>query len=307
MTIKKVTLVGANGTLGCKILDALRAEHSFCLSVLRRKSSSSLSTSPGQDINGRNIEVLLVGDDMSTDELAKVLRGQDAVIASFPLRDVGEHLRLVEACALAGVRRFIPADFGSCDAESARAQELLKLYRDKSSVRHRAEELAREYEGFSWTTLTCGHFFDWGLKETFLHFDIPKKKADLLDAGNDKASYSTLGRIAEAVVRVLLMEEKTRNRALFVQSFSVTQREVLAVLEKTTGGKWKIEELESGAFIEEQKGWVKSGNKFAVEELVWALGTVDADWRGREGFAMELLTLEDEDLEGVVARVVAEC
>ena len=35
------------------------------------------------------------------------------------------------------------------------------------------------------------------------------------------------------------------------------------------------------------------------------LGTVDADWTTRDGFAMELLGLQDEKLDDVVAAVVA--
>lgn len=40
-TIKNVTLVGANGNLGSKILEALVADGSFRVTVIKRKSSQS--------------------------------------------------------------------------------------------------------------------------------------------------------------------------------------------------------------------------------------------------------------------------
>ena len=44
----------------------------------------------------------------------------------------------------------------------------------------------------------------------------------------------------------------------------------------------------------------------AVENLVWILGTLDANWERKDGFSMRALGLEDEDLEAVVRRVVEE-
>lgn len=214
------------------------------------------------------------------------------------------------------MRRFIPADYGSCDAASPEALRRLQLYRDKMKVREKCEELALEYgDSFSWTGIVCGHFFDYGLKSGLLHVDIGKRSVRLLDGGNAKVSASTLGRVAEAVVRILQRgedhesAEATRNRTLFVQSFSPTQREVLAALEKATGadGSWTVDERESAAFLEEkQKEYDSSGSYEVLEDIVFALGTIDADWSNKDGFAMDLLGLVDEDLDAVVGRVVKE-
>ncbi|KAH8175153.1 nmrA-like family protein [Sarocladium implicatum] len=302
-SLKSVCLVGANGNVGAPILEALLDAGTFEVSVLRRKGSSS-STSHS------NIKDISVSPVLPLEELTEALRGQDVVIASFPLSDVNQHLRLVEAAFRAGVKRFVPADFGSCDASSPWAQESLELYRKKAMVREKLEKLAAssadEGGAFSWTAIICGHFFDYGLRSGLLHVNIDKKVAQTLDGGNVKASASTLGRVAEATVRALQRSQQTKNRALYVQSFCITQKELVAALEKATGTSWAVEDLDSKAFMAEQKAKADTGDHAAVEEVVFVIGTLEADWTQKEDFAMELLGLQDEDLGEVLARVLSE-
>ncbi|GAO17991.1 uncharacterized protein UV8b_07713 [Ustilaginoidea virens] len=300
--IKNVCLVGANGTVGSVIVKALVDAGTFRVSVLRRANSSSPVPA--------GVSEVAVSPALNLDELTQALAGQDAVIASFPLHDVSQHMRLAEAAYAADVARYIPADFGSCDAAAPQPQHHLQLYRDKTAVRARCEALADAAgpagKPFTWTSIVCGHFFDFGLRSGLLHFDLDKQRAQMLDGGGIRASASTLGRVAEAVVRVLQRPRVTANRAVYVQSFCATQLEVLASLERATATKWHTEQLDSNAYLERESRKVASGDRRAVEEVVFVLGTVDADWTRKEGFAMELLGLEDENLDEVVARVVAE-
>ncbi|KAG6029105.1 hypothetical protein E4U19_001155 [Claviceps sp. Clav32 group G5] len=302
MTIQNVCLVGANGTLGTAITKALSATN-FSISILRRKSSTSPPAPAG-------INEIHVSPSLTLAELTTALRDQHAVIAAFPLTDVTQHIRLAQAAHDAGVSRYIPADYGSCDAASPQAQHHLQLYRDKTAVRAKCEELAAAADAttpFTWTSIICGHFFDHGLEDGLLHFNIAEQTALLLDTGHLRASTSTLPRVADAVVRVLQQpDDLTRNRALYIQSFCPSQLEILASLERATGSKWKTHHVDSAAFLETQSKRLAEGDKGAVEEIVFVLGTVDADWRSREGYAMKLLGLEDEDLDEVVARVVKE-
>lgn len=303
MALKKICLVGANGTLGSVILQALVAASQFQISVLQRANSSSSSSVPS------GVKIISADPDFAIPSLTAALRGQDAVVAAFPLPGrLEHHLRLAYAAASAGVRRFIPADFGSCDAASPEALRRLQLYRDKIKVREKCMELQREFpDSFTWTGIVCGHFFDYGLKSGLLHVDIGGRSVRLLDGGNARVSASTLGRVAEAVVRTMQRDEATANQTLFVQSFNPTQREVLAALEKATGGaSWKVNEAESGPFLDELQKKLEDGDEHVLEDIVFALGTIDADWSTKDKFAMELLGLKDESLDEVVARVVKE-
>ena len=302
--IKKVCLIGANGTLGSVILHELIKSHNeFSVSILQRNNSSSQ-----QQYSAEQLRTISIAPELPLDELEKAFAGFDAVIASFPLSDVNQHLRAVEAAFRAGVRRYIPADYGSCDAASPLAQETLKLYRDKTMIRDKCESLAegakRDGGNFTWTSIICGHFFDFGLRDGLLHFDLEKHTAQLLDGGKDKASASTLHRVAEAVVAILERPDTTANKALYVQSFNPSQLEILTSLEKATKTTWQRNEHSAKQYLQESKQRVDDGDKHAIEDVVFALGTMDADWMGKEGFAMELLGLEDESLDEVVARTV---
>ncbi|CAH0026085.1 unnamed protein product [Clonostachys rhizophaga] len=302
MSISKVALVGANGNLGSVILPAL-VDAGFEVTIIQRSGSKSKPA-----ISSPNLKTKEVDGEFPLPEITAALKGQDAVIAAFPLPNrLQHHLRLAYAAAEAGVRRYIPADFGSCDAAASEPLRRLQLYRDKTKVRERCQGLTREFpDTFTWTALVCGHFFDWGLKKKFLHIDLDQHTALILDGGNKPASVATLRRVGEAVVRVLQRPEQTANRTLYVQSFNPTQRDVIKALERATGAEWTVEEEESGKFLDRHQKLYNEGSHEAQEDIVYALGALDADWTTRDGYAMELLGLENEDLDEVVGAILKE-
>lgn len=143
---------------------------------------------------------------------------------------------------------------------------------------------------------------------------------EILDDGNTTWSASTLDQIALATVGVLQRPEETRNRMLYIQSFCVSQNEVLRAFERATssssgsssgdgndeGGekKWKVTKLDSKVYREEKVKKRDEGDKQAIEDLVWLLGALDANWEDRKDFAMKDLGLENEDLDEVVRKIV---
>lgn len=300
MSIVNVTLVGANGSLGAAILEALVSDGSFNITALQRSSSKS---SPA---HADRIRIQAVSESLPLDELITVLRGQDALVVCYRAKDAAEQIKFGKAAATAGVRRLIPADFGSCDSNGTRERELVKLFDRKVQIRESLQALAAEHEGFSWTSLVNGHFFDWGLRENFLHFDLKARKADIIDDGDMKSSQATLAQIARATVAILHKPEETKNRMLFIQSFCVSQNEVLRSLEEAMSTKWEVQRFDSEEFIRENKARADAGDLDAIENLVFVLGAIDGNWEGKPDFAMDLLGLQNEDLDEVVQVVVDE-
>ncbi|KAJ6781128.1 hypothetical protein PWT90_00709 [Aphanocladium album] len=302
--IQKVCLVGANGSLGSVILDALVGAGIFNVSVLMRANSTS------EPAHAAAITRIPFNPAFDGPELARLLVGQDAVVAAFPLKDASQHLRLAEAAYKAGVRRYIPADYGSCDARSPQAQHHLQLYRDKAAVQALCEKLAaaaaQDNVPFTWTSIVSGHFFDWGLRNNYLNLDVANRKALVLDAGDTKASASTLPRVAATVVRVLQKQDETKNRFVFVQSFCPTPLEIVAALERATGVHWHTSHVDSNGFLERASKALADGDEHAVHNIVFVLGAVNADWTRNEDFAMDLLGFEDESLDAVVGNIVNE-
>ncbi|KAH8895896.1 NmrA-like family protein [Thozetella sp. PMI_491] len=293
--IKNVALAGANGNLGAVLLKTLLADGSFNVTVIKRASSQSQPEAPP------SVKLVEVSDAWTTEELTEALKGHDAAIACWPLRDVSQHIRFAEAAAAAGVRRFIPADYGSVDSRSLYAQQLVKLFDNKVKVRERLQELAAASGGaFSWTSLVNGHFFDWGLTNGFLHFYPDEKRAEILGDGKAKSSNATLGQISKGVVQIFKKLDETRDRVLMIQSFCVSQLDVLESLERITGEKYSADYVDIDEFVKKHKALADAGNRDSIEDLVFALGVIEGNWEEKEDFAMELLGLQNEDLDTVV-------
>lgn len=106
----------------------------------------------------------------SIDSLTAALRGQDAVVSTLGAAALAKQLLLVNAAAQAGVKRFIPSDFGSDTLHPKSAA--LPVYADKVTVqkalRDKAAQQGPDGSGLTYTIVLCGPFLDWGLTVPFL-------------------------------------------------------------------------------------------------------------------------------------------
>ena len=97
----------------------------------------------------------------------------------------------------------------------------------------------------------------------------------------------------------------TADKLLYVHSHHVTQNEVLESLEKATRGKWKVVQENSKDVLAEVRPKMLAGDFEAREEVVAVHGVVASDWSKKQGFANELLGLQEENLDDVIERVVS--
>ena len=303
MTIQKVAIIGANGHLGPYVLSALLSANTFSVTVISRKNSKS--TYPP------SVPVEHISDDPSIDEVVAILTGQDGLVVTFAGTNAALQILLADAAVKAGVKRFIPADFGSCDSKSKRALELMPLYKAKQKARQHLEGIvSRGGNDFSWSSLVCGHFFDYDWWKDMLQLDIKERKARLFDGGDIRFSITALPTVGLATVRMLQKDVETKNRMLYIHSFCVTQNEVLDALKRHLGeGKeWEVEQVSSKAFIKEQQDKIdknpNGNNADATENLVSVVGIIDSNWEGKDDLANDLLGVGGEDLDGVVKKAL---
>lgn len=306
MAVQNIALIGASGTIGGPILNALRAHPTFVPYVVNRHSSKSVYP---------RTRVITVPDDLAIEEVAAQLKEKeiDALIIAIAGSRVKEQKRLIEAAWQGGLNTVIPAEFGSCDSADEKTVELLPLMEGKKRVREFLEEVCAREEGvagreagrgtMSWTSIVTGHFFDWGLGNGFMKVDFAGRKAWIYDGGEVRFSACSVDFVAKAVVRVLEREEETANRMLYVHSLSVTQKEMVQAVEKVSGEKFEIVKEESEEVIRDARKRMLEGDKEAVEDLVAVWGMVASDWTEKETFANGSLGLEEENLEDVVRRV----
>lgn len=291
MSIASVIIVGAGGNLGPSILAALTP--SFTVSVLSR--SSSTSTFPP------SVSVKTVPDSYPHAALVAAFKGQDAVVSAIAGKGVGLQKALIDAAVEAGVKRFVPAEWGS-DTTSEEVLQQVPLFKGKADIQEYLK--AKESEAFSWTAVANGAFFDWGLHAGFLKVDLKTRKALVLDDGNAKWPASTLAQVGLASARVLQRAEQTRNKFLFIQSFRVSQNQILQSLEKATATTWEVEKKGSTDFIADANGRAAKGDVSGFYDGIFAHAISEANWEGKDGYANELLGLETQDLDEEVRKAL---
>ena len=136
----------------------------------------------------------------------------------------------------------------------------------------------------------------------------PTKAATVWDNGTNLFGASNLSTVAAGVVAILSTAEvQTRDRFVYIESFTTSQREIVSALEKATGDTWMVEETTTEAqFAVAQEALHK--DDFLAAYYRWIRGGLfsgnEACRFTKEKLDNELLGLPKEDLQNVVARIV---
>ena len=299
MSIKNVILIGAGGALGAPVFEALRK--SFNVTVLTRKSSTAKF--------GSDVRVVSVSDDYPVDELAEAFKGQDAVVSTIGDSSLKLQHNFIDAAVQAKVKRFIPAEFGADTTDP----ETWELAPSIWGVKHGVTEhiKSKESDGLTWTVVVTGMFFDWAFQKTqgkFLHLDLEKRTALLQDDGEHKFSMTNMDRIGEAIARILQKPEETKNKHVFIQSFLVTQNQLIQALEKQLGGKrFEVTKIDNKKLLAESSAKLRSDphDVPAIANTIFAYIVSHGNNSLNPGYGNALLGLKDEDFEGSLKKELA--
>ena len=248
MAFKTVLLIGATGHLGSAILPALQAA-GFQVTVLTRASSKGKLPA--------DVKSVSIADDFPQAELERAFAGQDVVVNAGSGAAVTDQKRIIDAAVAAGVRRYLPSEFGS-DTSDPKVAALAPVWVEKEHV----TDYLKTKEGagagkLTWTAVATGPFLDLVLAMGFAHFDFKNHKALLLDDGRHAFPASSLAQVGRGVAKVLQYEgDETVNKYVLINGFDTSQAEILAEFEKQTGAKWEIERRSKQDFLDEHKGAV---------------------------------------------------
>ena len=144
------------------------------------------------------------------------------------------------------------------------------------------------------------------------------RKADLLDDGNTPVVYTTVPQTGRAIARLFSLPIQTppnggpslsdyKNNFVYVQSFTVTQNQILAAAQratKTSAADWTVTYTPAVEHVKEGKDMLAAGNRLGTLKVFF--GTVLTKGLANEHFGRELanpkLGLQDENYEEVVER-----
>lgn len=142
----------ATGSLGDILLKSLLSEPDFKVTVLTRESSRGRTSIPS------TARVITTADSYPQEDLVRAFQGQDAVVNAITSFSVAEQLKFIDAAVAAGVKRYIPSEYG-LDNNNSAARELSPVFRDKGRVQDYLR--LKEDTGLTWTAIACGMWIGW--------------------------------------------------------------------------------------------------------------------------------------------------
>ncbi|KAK3650987.1 hypothetical protein LTR56_006038 [Elasticomyces elasticus] len=295
MALQNIILVGAGGSLGVALIKGLTSEPSFNVTCLVRESSSTLKTIPK---DYPSVTIRKISDSCPKDELIEAFKGQDAVVNATTA--VEEQYRFIDAAIEAGVRHYVPSEFG-LDNSRAEARAMCALFDGKGKVAKYLE--SKKFTGLTWHAIACGMWIDWAFKNSFLGLDYANRTISFYDDGRGKFSTSTLANTALALNRSLLAPEKAKNRRIFISDFALSQEELVQIIERVSGDKWTVKTVDSKARYTEASKKVAEGDPYAVYtqiEIGFATGKYGGHFEEKEELFNDVLGLPKQDKEEVV-------
>lgn len=228
----KVALAGATGNLGPAILKEL-LDAGFEVTILSRKESKAVDSLPSLS----NKQIVKV-DYSNTEELHAALKGIEVVISNLAGHALDIQKPLIDAAVTAGVKRFIPSEFGS-DLENEK-NRALPVFAGKIETRKYLEDVGKAHRDFTYTYVLNNAFFDWGLSSGFV-INPKKHSATLYDGGNVKISFTTLASVGKAVVGIVRHQDETKNRSIYIHDVVATQNELIELVKSIDGQEWTTE------------------------------------------------------------------
>ncbi|KAI0380277.1 NAD(P)-binding protein [Hypomontagnella monticulosa] len=290
-SINNVAVIGASGNLGKEVVKEL-LKAGFKVTAFARENSTATFPS---DVIVKKV------DYQSVESLTAALEGQDAVVSTIATVAVGGQTPLVDAAIAAKVKRFIPSEFG-INTRKIDNTGIGSILQAKVKTLDYIIEKSKQNPWFTWTGISSGIFFDWGLNFGTAGFNKDTKSAVIFDSGNEPVHASNLPFIGKAIAAVLSQPEKTANQYFTIASFNPTQNQILEIVEKETGEKWKVEH----ASTEEQEkiglDKLSKGDFSAFPNLLRRHIYADGAGHAVQGAdnAIGFLGLEEEDLATTV-------
>lgn len=162
------------------------------------------------------------------------LKGQDAVVSTVGIEALPAQDILVEAAVAAGVKRFLPSDFGSNISIPKTAA--LPIFKSKVAIHEKLREASAATPTFTYTLVCSGAFLDWGLEHNFL-LNWEETKPKLFDGGKNIFSATSLDSIGQAVVGVLSHPDETKNRFVQIKDIDISQSQLLDIAKKVDPAK----------------------------------------------------------------------
>ncbi|KAJ4361850.1 hypothetical protein N0V83_010791 [Neocucurbitaria cava] len=305
MAIKKILLTG-NWELFLTILSALypistppdKSKYNVTILTYPSQTLALPSQVPPSAVQHRK-------SDFTLQSLQAALAGHDLVVSTMSGGDAELQTRIIDAAVAAGVKRFIPHEFGH-DTLNKEIQARISKYAGRAQVIDHLKQLSMADLGFEWTGIATGYTLDTSLISGDLGFDMGWHSATIHGIGTEPFAASSLERVGQVVASVISHWEEVKNRYIYAAGAITSANEVLRSAEKATGRQWTVGNYDVEECIREgetriDRGYPDSG-MFLLERSVLYDEQLDASASFRNHNANEMLQLQPEPIEDIVKK-----
>ncbi|KAI1279780.1 putative oxidoreductase CipA [Xylaria sp. FL0933] len=303
--VKRVAIVGANGTVGKYITKALLNGGKHEVTALTR----------GDAEFPKGTKVAKVSYDEPA-SLTKALQGQDALVITLPGRAPKDTQgKLIEAAAEANVPFVMPNGWGIESTHPGLGEDTL-LGPPALAAKKKVEELGKS----SWIFMNTGFWYSHSLATPEAYgFDLNNKTVTFFDDGTVKINNVTWERTGQAVANLLSLPIKSespntpslsdyKNKDVYVSSWLLSQKDIFQQVLRVTGTKesdWTIKYEPAVPRYEEAKKRLFSGDGTAFVRMLYTrafYNNGDGDFETRRGLDNDKLGLAKETQESLNAQ-----
>ncbi|KAK0925788.1 hypothetical protein LTR91_015082 [Friedmanniomyces endolithicus] len=302
--ITKIAIVGAGGRSGGPMASELLKTGRHTVTAITREDSTS-TLPPGVQTAKVNY------DDQAS--LVTALQGQDALIITMGTQAPPDtQSKLLRAAAEAGVPWVLPNEW-SPDTTNAGLCRDVFIFAKAGAVREEIRKLGVS----SYLAVTTGFWYEWSLAiPDAFGFDFEGKTVTLFDEGETRMNISTWPQVGRAVAALLSLPIKAggggkeeacmdyyRDGQVYVSSFCVSQRDMLASVLRVTGDKgsdWTIKKERAVERFEAAREAMQKGDRMAFAR--WMYTRVfypdgSGEYGKTKGLANEVLKLPEESID----------
>ena len=242
------------------------------------------------------------------ESLTAALKGIDGLVSTVAGESIEHQTVLVDAAIAAGVRRFIPSEYGCCTTNPE--LKAFPVYAPMFKIRQYLQEQAKAGM-LTWTVLTCGAFLEFLFGGPIL-MDFANHKATLFDEGDNRISSTSLPNIGKAIVGIFTNFAATQNRVVQTSEVILTQNGLLRTAEGLRPDiKWETNKVQTSMILKEGLDEVRVGD-FSTPVIMKILaGTALAGNRygsafdGTDNELLGIRILSEEGLKEIVAGKLA--
>lgn len=242
--------------------------------------------------------------DFSAASLKSAFAGQDLIISTTAGGDSDQQFGIIDAAVAAGVRRFMPHEFGHDTLNRRISKRILKSAGRAKVIKH-LQTTSSTNVGFEWVGVATGYTLDTGLISGNMGLDLEWHSATVHGIGTENFAASSLQRVGQVVARVVAHWEEVKNQYIYAAGLLTSANEVLRSAEKATRreftvGNYNVEDCIREGETRIERGYPDSG-MFLLERSI----LYDEELKAAEPFELhssnQLLELAPESVETVVA------